>query len=70
MLNVDVTDIIEGASPTLSSYIVTRSSEGQRIEEAHNMVYYNLAPNFKNRIAEPLRVRAIYFPARNTAISS
>ncbi len=62
VLNVDVTDIIEGASPTLSSYIVTRSGEGQRIEEAHGMVYYNLAPSFKNRIAQPLQVRAIYHP--------
>ena len=59
-LSVDVTDIIEGASPTLSSYFVTRSGEGQRIQKAHGMVYYNLAANFKNRIAEPLFVNAIY----------
>ena len=29
--NVDVTDIIEGSSPRLASYIVTRSGKGQRI---------------------------------------
>ena len=46
-LNVDVTDIIEGKSPTLQSYTVTRRGEGQRIEEAHGMVYYNLAAPFK-----------------------
>ncbi len=56
-LNVDVTDIIEGKSPTLQSYTVTRKGEGQRIEEAHGMVYYNLAAPFKNRIAEPLYVQ-------------
>ncbi len=58
--NVDVTDIIEGKSPTLASYTVTRKGRGQEIEEAHGMVYYNLASSFKNRIAEPLYVRLDY----------
>ena len=58
--NVDVTDIIEGTSPTLASYTVTRRGDGQRIEKAHGMVYYNLAAAFKNRIAEPLFVTASY----------
>ena len=58
--NVDVTDIIEGYSPKLKSYTVTRSGEGQRIEQAHGMTYYNLAPSFLNRIAEPLYVRSVY----------
>ena len=58
--NVDVTDIIEGTSPTLKSYTVTRRGEGQRIEQAHGMTYYNLASAFKNRIAEPLYVRSVY----------
>lgn len=58
--NVDVTDIIEGTSPTLASYTVTRKGDGQRIEKAHGMVYYNLASAFKNRIAEPLFVTASY----------
>ena len=58
--NVDVTDIIEGVSPTLKSYTVTRSGKGQKIEQAHGMVYYNLAPDFKNRVAEPLYVNCVY----------
>ncbi len=57
---VDVTDIIEGSSPRLASYTLTRKGEGQKIEKAHGMVYYNLAPVFKNRIAEPLFVNAAY----------
>ncbi len=57
---VNVTDIIDGVSPTLKSYTVTRNGAGQRIEQAHGMVYYNLAPAFKNRIAEPLYVRSAY----------
>ncbi len=59
-LRVDVTDIIEGASPRLSSYTLTRKGGGQRIERAHGMMYYNLAPFFKKRTAEPLWVTASY----------
>ena len=58
--NVDVTDIIEGESPKLKSYTVTRTGEGQRIEKAHGMTYYNLAYAFKNRIAEPLYVESVF----------
>ena len=57
---VDVTDIIEGVSPTLKSYTLTRRGEGQRIDQAHGMVYYNLASAFQNRIAEPLYVCSAY----------
>ncbi|MBQ1646899.1 MAG: cupin domain-containing protein [Bacteroidales bacterium] len=57
---VDVGDIIEGSSPNLNSFTVTRKGEGQRIEEAHDMIYYNMAASFRNRIAEPLYVQAAY----------
>ncbi len=57
---VDVTDIIEGKSPTLKSFTVTRAGSGQKISQAHGMTYYNLAYAFRNRIAEPLYVRSIY----------
>ena len=59
-LNVNVTDIIEGYSPTLKSYTVTRCGSGQKISQAHGMTYYNLAYAFQNRIAEPLYVRSTY----------
>ncbi len=59
-LNVNVTDIIEGYSPRLKSYTVTRSGTGQEVSRAHGMTYYNLAYSFTNRIAEPLYVRSVY----------
>lgn len=59
-LNVDVTDIIEGRSPNLGFYTLTRRGEGQRIEQAHGMTYYNLAASFRKRIAEPLYVCSKY----------
>ncbi len=60
VLNVNVTDIIEGYSPMLRSYTVTRKGKGQEIANAHGMTYYNLAYAFSNRIAEPLYVRSEY----------
>ncbi len=59
-LKVNVTDIIEGYSPNLKSYTVTRSGAGQQIAKAHGMIYHNLAYAFKNRIAEPLYVLSAY----------
>ena len=59
-LNVNVTDIIEGYSPKLKGYTVTRQGAGQQIAQAHGMTYFNLAYAFQNRIAEPLYVRSVY----------
>jgi len=66
-LGVDVTDIIEGASPKLAGYTVTRRGEGQQIQKAHGMTYFNLASAFKNRIAEPLYVVSEYDPKAQNA---
>ncbi len=68
-LSVNVTDIIEGYSPKLKGYTVTRSGAGQEIANAHGMTYYNLAYAFRNRIAEPLYVISKYDEAsQNKAI--
>ena len=57
---VDFGDLLEGSSPQLRSYALTRKGEGQRIEEAHHMVGYNLASGFRNRIALPLYMEIKY----------
>ncbi len=59
-LSVNVTEIIEGYTPKLKGYTVTRYGAGQETAKAHGMTYYNLAYAFKNRIAEPLFVRSEY----------
>ncbi len=59
---VDMGDLIEGRSPKLRSYALTRKGDGQRIEEAHNMVGFNLAADFRNRIALPLFMELNYRP--------
>ena len=57
---VDMGDILEGKSPKLRSYALTRKGDGQKIEEAHHMIGYNLASGFRNRIALPLYMELGY----------
>ncbi len=59
-LGVDMGDLLEGSSPNLRTYALTRKGEGQRIEEAHNMVGFNLAAGFRNRIGLPLYMELHY----------
>ena len=59
-LGVDMGDLLEGHSPKLRSYALTRKGEGQRIEEAHHMTGFNLAAGFRNRIALPLYMELNY----------
>ena len=61
-LGVNVTDIIEGQSPKLKSFTLTRAGAGEEIANAHGMTYYNLAYAFQNRIAEPLYVKSCFDP--------
>ncbi len=68
-LSVNVTEIIEGYSPKLKGYTVTRNGAGQKIAQAHGMTYFNMAYAFQNRIAEPLFVKSVYNPdAQNSQI--
>ena len=60
IFGVDMSDILEGKSPKLRSYALTRKGEGQKIEEAHHMVGFNLASGFRNRIALPLYMELNY----------
>ena len=60
IFGVDFSDLLEGRSAKLRTYALTRKGDGQRIEEAHNMVGYNLAPDFRNRIALPLYMKLKY----------
>ena len=60
IFGVDMGDLLEGRSPKLRTYALTRKGEGQRIEEAHHMVGYNLAADFRNRIALPLQMQLKY----------
>ena len=64
---VEVTDILEGTSATLTSFTVTRRGEGMKIVKKHGYVYNNLAPKFKDKLAEPFLVKFPYLPEEQNA---
>nr|WP_316624446.1 AMP-binding protein [uncultured Ruminococcus sp.] len=48
-----ITDILEGESARLKSYAVTRRGGGRQTAEEEGISIVNVAPMFKNKIAEP-----------------
>ncbi|MBO5257067.1 MAG: AMP-binding protein, partial [Clostridia bacterium] len=57
---VDTTDLLKGESPTLEEYSITRAGGGLPIARRKGFRYNNLAPLFKDKIAEPFFVKARY----------
>ena len=64
---VEVVDILEGTSTTLSSFAITRKGEGLKILKQHGVEYNNLAPKFKDKLAEPFLVKFPYLPEEQDA---
>ena len=50
---IGITDLLEGSSANLSSYTVTRRGEGQQTAKEPGIEISNLAPLFRNKLAEP-----------------
>ena len=59
---IDTTDLLKGQSPTLHEYSITRAGGGLPIARRRGFRYNNLAPLFKDKIAEPFIVKAKYNP--------
>ena len=57
---VGLTDLLEGHSAKLSSYTVTRSGEGLLTAREDGIEIRNLAPMFRNKLAEPHWVKYDY----------
>ena len=49
VFKVEMKDILEGSSPKLSLYTVTRKGEGSPIVKRSGHVYNNLSPRFKGK---------------------
>ena len=64
---VEVVDILEGTSTTLTSFSITRKGEGLKILKKDGFVYNNLAPKFKEKMAEPFLVKFPYLPEEQNA---
>ena len=58
--DVEMTQLLEGHSAKLSSYTVTRKGGGQKTAKEDGIDITNLAPKFKDKIAEPYFVRYEY----------
>ncbi len=62
--DVEMMELLEGRSARLSSYTITRKGGGQKTAEEDGIDIRNLAPKFRDKIAEPYFVRYAYDPAQ------
>ena len=58
--DVELTELLEGRTAKLSSYTVTRKGQGQKTAKEDGIDITNLAPKFRDKIAEPYYVRYEY----------
>ncbi|MBO5725438.1 MAG: cupin domain-containing protein, partial [Clostridia bacterium] len=57
---IGMNDLLEGKSANLSSYVVTRKNEGLTTAKEDGINISNLAPLFRNKLAEPYWVHYEY----------
>ncbi len=63
IFGIGMSDLLEGTTAArLRSYTVTRKGEGQQTAKENGISIANLAPKFKDKIAEPYWVRYDYDP--------
>ena len=58
--DVELTELLEGRTARLSTYTVTRKGKGQKTAKEDGIDITNLAPKFRDKIAEPYFVRYEY----------
>ena len=58
--NMELTELLEGQSAYLTSYTVTRRGKGESTAREEGIAISNLAPRFRDKIAEPYWVRYEY----------
>lgn len=63
VFGIEMNDLLEGRSPRLSSYTVTRRGKGRETVHEDGIEICNLAPNFYGKIAEPYWVKYEYSEA-------
>lgn len=60
VFGIEMNDLLEGRSPKLSSYTITRKGMGRETAREDGIEICNLAPNFYGKIAEPYWVKYEY----------
>lgn len=58
--DVDMVELMEGRSPMLQHYQITRKGAGHTTVDDDGILIRNLAPRFRNKLAEPYFVRYDY----------
>ena len=64
---IGITDLLEGHAARLTSYTVTRKSEGIDTAREDGILIQNLAPKFRDKIAQPYWVKYEYSEAQQNA---
>ena len=57
---IDIADLMEGSSPSLENYAVTRAGEGTPISRHDGYKYLRLGSRFRNKMCEPFHVTIPY----------
>ncbi len=60
LFHVDVSDLMQGSSPKLTTYSIIRKGGGVPIARKEGFNYLNVAPHFKNKLGEPFYVTIPY----------
>ena len=60
VFGMDITELLEGNTAHLSTYTVTRKGSGQETAKEDGINIMDLAPKFRNKIAQPYWVRYEY----------
>ncbi len=60
IFGIGITDLLEGESANLTSYTVTRKGQGQNTAKENGIDIKNLAPKFRDKIAQPYWVKYEY----------
>ena len=63
---VELTELLEGQTAKLTTYTVTRRGRGQTTANEEGILIQNLAPKFKNKLANPYWVKYEYSPELQT----
>ena len=62
--DIEMNELLSGRGANLSGYTVTRKGKGQATAEEDGIDIKNLAPKFRDKIAEPYWVRYEYSPSQ------
>ena len=67
---IDLLALLEGSTPKLRTYTVTRNGEGEKTVDENGIQISRLAPLFSNKLAEPYYVKYAYSAEQQNTMPS